>query len=114
MIWIWKEYPMSNIQYQISNFSPLLKFKISGHSMEPTIQAGSSVLVSSFPYLLNSPKIDDIVAVKFDGKVLIKRVGEIEKNKYFITGDNPNDSYDSRRFGMIGRRDIIGKVIRII
>jgi phage repressor protein C with HTH and peptisase S24 domain len=81
--------------------------------MEPAIQSGSSVLVSSIPYLFNSPKIDDIVAVKFDGKVLIKRVRDIEKNKYFITGDNPNDSFDSRKFGMIVRKDILGKVVSL-
>jgi phage repressor protein C with HTH and peptisase S24 domain len=82
--------------------------------MEPTIQSGSSVLVSSLPYIFKSPKLNDILAARIDGKVVIKRISKIEKNKYFITGDNPNDSFDSRKFGMIGRRDILGKVIYVI
>lgn len=79
--------------------------------MEPTLKSGDEVLISSFPYFLTSPKVRDIVAVKIDEKVFIKRITKIENKKYFLTGDNPKDSLDSRKFGTISKDIILGKVI---
>lgn len=91
----------------------LSRFIISGHSMEPTIKNGESILVSSIPFLFSKPKIGDIVAFleKDSRKVFIKRIIKMNKNKYFLTGDNKKDSKDSRVFGWIGRREIVGKVV---
>lgn len=83
--------------------------------MEPTIKQGQSVLVSAIPYLFSRPKIDDVVAFKKKRKVFIKRITKIDPSadgeKYFVKGDNENDSMDSRQFGWIERKEIIGKVI---
>lgn len=90
----------------------LAKFKIVGHSMEPRIKTGETVLVSSIPYWFKNPKINDIVAFKDNnGKVLIKRIGGIKNKKYFVQGDNKNDSLDSRRLGLISKNQIIGEFI---
>ncbi len=79
--------------------------------MEPTIKNGDRVLVNRLAYLLDSPKIEDIVATKMDKKIFIKRITSVKQERYFIAGDNPNDSFDSRKFGMIGKDRVIGKVI---
>jgi len=118
--------------------------------MEPTLQQGQDVLVSSTPYLFVKPKIDDIVLIRHSGKrrmsasrispspspspigrgygvrvsgqyeeesykFLIKRITKIDPSadgeKYFVSGDNKKDSMDSRRFGWILIKDIVGKVI---
>jgi len=79
--------------------------------MEPTIQNGQTVLVSSIPYFFSKPKIGDVVAFKKDNKVLIKRIGKIDGKKYFVSGDNKEDSMDSRKFGWLTKKDILGKVI---
>lgn len=89
----------------------LSRFIISGHSMEPTIHNGQTVLVSSMPYLFSKPKSGDIVAFKKEEKIFIKRIARIERQKYFITGDNKNDSLDSRNFGWIEKKEIVGEVI---
>jgi nickel-type superoxide dismutase maturation protease len=90
----------------------LAKFKIAGHSMEPQIKTGDTVLVSRVPYWFKIPKINDIVAFKDNnGKILIKRIVRIQNRKYFVQGDNRNDSLDSRRFGYISKKQIIGEFI---
>jgi nickel-type superoxide dismutase maturation protease len=91
----------------------LARFKIIGHSMEPQIEDGQSVLVSSIPYWFKKPQINDIVAVNADNgsKILIKRITKIQNGNYFIEGDNKEDSLDSRKFGVISKDKIIGEVI---
>jgi len=83
--------------------------------MEPFIKNGQTVLASSIPYFFSKPKIGDIVAFKKTEKVFIKRITKIDPSadgeKYFVGGDNKKDSMDSRRFGWILKKDIIGKVI---
>lgn len=84
--------------------------------MSPTLQPAQHVLVNRLAYLLKQPQIGDIVAAKDprDGKVLIKRISREEKGRYFLMGDNPAHSTDSRTFGMIGKQNLLGKVFAII
>jgi nickel-type superoxide dismutase maturation protease len=90
----------------------LARFKIIGHSMQPQIKDGQSVLVSNIPYWFKTPQINDIVAFKdHSNEFLIKRITKIQNEKYFIEGDNKEDSLDSRKFGFINRDKIIGEVI---
>lgn len=82
--------------------------------MSPTFEAGEVVLVNRLTYWFSPPEIGDVVAVRDprNRKVLIKRITGIEGQRYFVQGDNKKYSTDSRVFGMIGRLDIIGKVIQ--
>lgn len=75
--------------------------------MEPTLENGSGVLISSLPFLFLRPKIGDIVASKKESKIFIKRVAKIKNDQYFLAGDNSKDSMD----GWFNRNKIIGKVI---
>jgi nickel-type superoxide dismutase maturation protease len=81
--------------------------------MSPTLRPEENVLVNRLSYLFAKPKTCDIVALKDprDKKILIKRISEIKNNKYFVLGDNKTASTDSRTFGWISKKDIIGKVI---
>lgn len=90
------------------------KFRIVGHSMSPGIAEGKEVLVSSIPYLLFEPKVGDVGAFKKGNKVFIKRIKKVKKDKYCLIGDNEKDSLDSRNFGSIDKKNIIGKVIRVL
>ena len=85
--------------------------------MLPNLHEGDAVLVNRLSYLLHEPKANNIVALKDprDGKTLIKRIVKIDSAKqnteYFVLGDNPRESTDSRTFGWIKKKDIIGKVV---
>lgn len=90
-------------------------FKVYGHSMEPTIRNGSMVLCSGIPYLFSKPKVGDIALFSNKKKkAFVKRIQRIEGGRYVCMGDNKVDSLDSKSFGPIVRRNIIGKVVVIL
>ncbi|MBI2036436.1 nickel-type superoxide dismutase maturation protease [Candidatus Microgenomates bacterium] len=90
-----------------------MRFVVSGHSMEPNFQEGQTVLVSYLPYLFRPPKISDVVVIKDprSRRLLLKRITNTKSKKYFVAGDNPKSSTDSRTFGSINKENILGKVI---
>lgn len=81
--------------------------KVQGHSMEPALKAGSFALVKKSQNL----KIGDVVLFQADDQQMLKRVSKIEDNLFYLTGDNQNDSLDSRTFGWVAKNKIFGKVI---
>ena len=76
--------------------------------MLPTLKPGQDVLVWCWFY---TPKIGDIVAIKVNGREMIKRIQSYNGRGYFVQGDNKDQSTDSRKFGPIKKEQIIGKVI---
>lgn len=82
--------------------------------MIPSLTPGTTVLVNKIAYLFKDPCIHDLVIVQGDRKKhLVKRISKIKKNKYFVLGDNIKKSIDSRHFGWIEKKDIIGKVLNV-
>lgn len=76
--------------------------------MLPILKPGQDVLVWCWFY---TPKVGDIVAVKVHGKDIIKRIQKTHGRSIFVIGDNEKESTDSRDFGPIPQKDIVGKVI---
>lgn len=91
----------------------LMRFKVEGRSMEPTFPPGTTLLASSIPYIFIQPKITDVVVINDPrtGRLLLKRITKKGKNQFFVAGDNPGSSTDSRTFGPISKEMIVGKVI---
>lgn len=81
--------------------------------MLPSLKDGDVVLTQPN----ESYQIGDIVVANHPFKhsvVLIKRVREIDENGFFLIGDNPSESTDSRTLGKISIKDILGKVVQIL
>lgn len=80
--------------------------------MMPLFKEGDTVLVHKLSCFFKKPKVKDVVIVKTkDRKYIIKRIAKIANNKYFVLGDNLKESKDSRHFGWVLRKDIVGKVM---
>ena len=88
---------------------PLISRKVVGHSMEPELNAGESVLASP---LLSAGK-GDVVIARVEGRDMIKRVGQVTDKYVLLVGDNPADSHDSRVYGEVSKRNILGKVFYV-
>ncbi len=105
--------------------------KIQGRSMEPTFFAGDIVIYEKISIILGRLKKSDIVIINGDtisqshrlvinfkkDEFLIKRIQIIFKEKtgfkYYVVGDNKDDSVDSRDFGAVEEKDVKGRVILI-
>jgi len=86
--------------------------------MESFLLNNQTVLASSPPFIFSKPKVGDVVVFKVDNIIYIKRVKEIYTSpslrgasRYFLEGDNKEDSLDSRKIGWISRKQILGKIV---
>jgi nickel-type superoxide dismutase maturation protease len=84
--------------------------------MVPTLLPGDIVLVDTWIDQQENITIGDIIVFKREknGIALVKRINKIRHSgsalEYFVLGDNPAQSIDSRRFGWISAQYVIGKV----
>lgn len=90
-------------------FSPIVVFAVVGDSMVPQVKDKDMVIGITFLPV----RVRDVVIAydPRDGRLLLKRIIKIEKNTYFLQGDNEKHSRDSRVFGSISRDQIVSKVI---
>jgi signal peptidase I len=121
----------------ILSFFIALNYKftwVKGDSMLPTLKENTLVVYDKNLFKLFPLTTGDIVVFKINGNYSVKRVIGIPMDKilmedgsflinsenysymlrydeYFLAGDNPEKSHDSRHFGPIKKIDIVGKVI---
>jgi nickel-type superoxide dismutase maturation protease len=79
--------------------------------MQPALRPGDRLLVGQWLRV----RAGDIVLVRDPqdrSSFGVKRVSSVQANgDVVVLGDNPNVSRDSRHFGPVARRSIVGKVI---
>ncbi len=93
-------------------------FTVSGMSMQPTLKDGDVIIVSKLHLLFGEDFEEEDIITFLDPadeeKILVKRVKLSEKDgvkRYFVLGDNTQESIDSREFGSVNAEKIIGKAI---
>lgn len=82
--------------------------------MLPGLAAGDELLVNPRAYRQQSVQIGDLVMARRPDRPeikMVKRVTAVSENgRFFLTGDNPTASTDSRHFGPVTANHILGKV----
>ncbi len=86
---------------------PFQKYEVKGISMHPSLKNGDNVLISRVGKINKG----DIVVYSAKERDYIKRVKSIAGGKYFLEGDNKEFSTDSREFGLVDEKEIVGKAI---
>lgn len=78
--------------------------------MLPDFPNGTRVLGYRYFFTL---KIDDIVILTDPrtSRLLMKRIKKIDRELFYVIGDNSAKSTDSRHFGWVSKKQIIAKVI---
>ena len=85
--------------------------------MAPTLMPGDRILIRLLSADAPLPAIDPLVVAwhptKADTRV-IKRLTSCRQGRLLLHGDNPSESSDSRQFGALERRHLIGVVTSIV
>jgi len=86
--------------------------KVRGNSLAPEYSEGDFVFVSKIPFLLSPPIPGDVIAFHQPGYgLLIKRIQNISQDGGLNVIGNHPESVDSRVFGPVRPKDILGKII---
>ena len=87
--------------------------KVAGDSLSPVYNDGDFVLIAKIPVCIRNLRAGDIVVFNHPeyGQLIKKIVSVSDRgNEIFVIGFHEN-SVDSRIFGAINKKDILGKVI---
>ncbi|RPI34865.1 MAG: hypothetical protein EHM70_01520 [Chloroflexota bacterium] len=87
--------------------------RVTGQSLEPLYCEGDYVLVSRLYALFGAIRPGDVVVLRHPAYGLMIKLVEqvtVERDEIFVIGLN-DWSVDSREFGGIARKDVLGKVI---
>ncbi len=92
-------------------FLPFFLYRVSGQSMQPALHPRDIVL--GLVPSLTKLKIGDVLIFRKNRKFIIKRLASTSNGSFQMEGDNFMISIDSRYFGKIEKKEIVGKVIAI-
>jgi nickel-type superoxide dismutase maturation protease len=87
-------------------------------SMHPTLKPGQFILLDTWVYQQQAPEQKDVVVFEHDTENLwlVKRIAnwpdeQLQHNDlFYVLGDNPSASRDSRSLGGIEQEQVVGKV----
>ena len=93
---------------------PLFRARVEGLSMIPTLSPGETVWIRR---ARSCAPGDLVAALDPEGRLVVKRVVRAESTAdgssgWWLEGDNPGASTDSRIYGPVPQVRIIGRVVR--
>jgi nickel-type superoxide dismutase maturation protease len=92
-----------------------MRYRVIGPSMVPALAPGDWVIADRRAYRSRPPEPGHVVAARDPrdpARVLVKRVIRAEPDgRFWLEGDNPAESTDSRVFGPVARRLVFARVV---
>lgn len=87
----------------------LRRLIVEGDSMRPAFEPGDHLLVFR-PWPIRPGHVVALLDPRA-GRLLVKRVHRVSGRLVEVRGDNVAASTDSRHFGPVPRRDVLGRVV---
>jgi|SRR3989338_5502737 len=87
-------------------------FIVKEHSMEPSCREGDFVFVNKMSYLFFRPKVGQLVVLKDPTdpfRLILKRITAAKNPFFWVEGDNKEESIDSRHFGWVRSKVLLGQ-----
>jgi nickel-type superoxide dismutase maturation protease len=81
--------------------------RVVGQSMSPSLKPGQLII----GLYLGKPKVGELIIFRHKGLEKIKRIDKIEHESFFVIGDNPQQSTDSRQFGPINSSQVLARIV---
>ena len=98
------------------------RITVRGRSMAPALLPSERLLIDRLAYVRNRPRANDVVWVLHPSRPelrMLKRLAGVpgdtfcgrtlKRGEYWVLGDNAEESTDSRVFGPVRRRDLLGR-----
>ena len=90
------------------------RVRVKGQSMQPLISSEAELLYSPYAYTQRSPAVGDIVVARHpfcSDLLLVKIITSLTASgEFWLQGLNQQESTDSRSFGAVPRRFILGRI----
>ena len=89
----------------------LFRVAVTGASMEPSIREGDWLLVQQ---LRRAPRVGELVVAadpRAPERLLVKRVSAVVGDQVSVSGDQPEQSTDSRHFGPLPASAVLGRPV---
>ena len=86
--------------------------EVVGQSMLPTLEPGDRLVVVRLPpfWPLSVGQLVAVPDPRDRSRLLVKRVRSVAGGSVEVRGDNEGSSTDSRHFGLLPRRGVVGRV----
>ena len=78
------------------------------------LHAGSLIHIDTINFVLYNDIISQEVRAEVPNNRIINKSYQLKNSYYFLLGDNPDTSRDSRSFGYVSERNIVGKANRVL
>jgi nickel-type superoxide dismutase maturation protease len=91
--------------------------RVDGFSMAPTLVPGDLVLITPRQARATLPALGSIVVARHPDRPatrIIKRLADVQDGGLVLLGDNSVASTDSRQFGVVPSRLLIGEVTSVV
>ena len=91
------------------------RFIVEGNSMAPVFLHGERLLVNKLNYLMRSPRAGEVVILRHPqerNRMLLKRIAQVhDKETLSVISEDLENGTDSRSFGPVKKKDIIGRAL---
>lgn len=85
----------------------MLRFRrVDGSSMAPTLRHGQTVV-----FRTGTIRVGSVVLARRGDRDIIKRVERLDAGRVYLVGDNRTESSDSRHYGPVPKRAILGVIM---